>query len=279
MSVRLRSLLFAPAARAELLRKLPRSGADGVVIDCEDGTPPVAKAEGRDNARTVGSELAAQGVTVFVRINGVDSPWFEDDVRHGLAVGLAGVLVPMVESRIQLDHVESALRRAGRDDVRVVAGIETARGVSEARELLMHRVVSGGYFGAEDFVADMGGVRTESNVEVLYARSEVALAGRLARTPVLDQVVVAYRDLERFRREAVEARAIGYAGKLCIHPDQVAVAHSVFTPGREELEAARALVAAYEEAVARGTGVIVVDGRMIDGPLVEQARRVIAAAG
>jgi citrate lyase subunit beta / citryl-CoA lyase len=278
MTTRLRSLLFAPAVRPDLLRKLPRSGADGVVIDCEDATPAGFKEEGRRNALEVGGDLVAAGERVFVRVNGVDTPWFAEDVVSGVPDGAAGVVVPMIESLEQLDRMESLIERTGRAGLPVIGGLETALGVATARQLLDHRVVTGAYFGAEDFIADMGGRRTDSNVEVLYARAEVALAGRLAGIPVLDQVVVAYRDDARFTREANEARAMGYAGKLCIHPAQVELAHAVFTPSADEVLAAKALVAAAEAASRSGSGVIVVDGRMIDGPLVEQARSVIAAA-
>ena len=277
-AMRLRSLLFAPAVRPDLIQKLPRAGADGVVIDCEDATPPAVKDEGRRNARVLGTELAAEGTAVLIRVNGVDTPWFSADIGEGVPEAAAGIVVPMIESPEQLDRVADAMEVADRTDLAVVVGLETAAGVAYARELLDHRVSSAGYFGAEDFIADMGGVRTESNLEVMYARSEVALAGRLAQVPVLDQVVVAFKDSERFRREAIEARALGFAGKMCIHPGQVEIAHAVFTPSVEEVAAARTLVEAAEAAEREGSGVIVVDGRMIDGPLVAQARRVLAAA-
>jgi citrate lyase subunit beta / citryl-CoA lyase len=277
--MRLRSLLFAPAVRPDLLGKLPRSQPDGVVIDCEDATPPSRKHEGRDNAREVGDELAAGGVMVFVRVNAVGSPWFEQDIAEGIPARGAGIVVPMIEDLAQLDRVGEAVAATRRDDVTVIVGLETARGVAAARELLTHDVVDGGYFGAEDFIADMGGVRTDSNHEVHHARSEVALAGRVAGVPVFDQVVVAFGDLTRFEREAHEARAMGYSGKMCIHPDQVSLAHAAFTPSAQEVASARALIAAFDEAERAGEAVVVVDGRMIDGPLVAQARRVVAAAG
>lgn len=277
-AMRLRSLLFAPAVRPDLLQKLPRAGADGVVIDCEDATPPASKDLGRRNAREVGAELAAAGTAVFVRVNGVDTPWFSADITDGVPSAATGIVVPMVDNREQLDRVADAMAAAGHANLEVVVGLETAAGVARARDLLAHGTASAGYFGAEDFIADMGGVRTESNAEVLYARSEVALAARLAQVPVLDQVVVAFKDAERFRREAIEARALGFGGKMCIHPAQVELAHAVFTPSAEEVAAARTLVEAAEAAEREGSGVIVVDGRMIDGPLVAQARRVLAAA-
>lgn len=275
--MRLRSVLFAPAVRPDLIQKLPRANADAVVIDCEDATPPSAKAEGRENAQRIGGSLGVSGVAVFVRINAVGTPWFDDDVAEGVPEAATGVVLPMVESTSQLDTLQEALAANGRSGLAVIAGLETAAGVDRARALLTHPVVSAGYFGAEDFIADMGGVRTESNAEVLMARSMVALAGRLAGVPVLDQVVVAFRDDERFRREAQEARALGYSGKMCIHPSQVTIAHAVFTPSPEEVEAARRLVEAHEAAEREGRSVVVVDGKMVDGPLVAQAKKVLAS--
>jgi hypothetical protein len=107
------------------------------------------------------------------------------------------------------------------------------------------------YFGAEDFVVDMGGVRTASNVEVLYARSRLVLAGRLARVAVVDQVVADFRDDDRFRAEAADARAMGFAGKLCIHPAQVALANAAFSPSEADIARATAMLAAYDAAAPR----------------------------
>src|SRR5690606_16032310 len=111
--MRLRSLLFAPAARPDLLAKLPRAGADGVVIDCEDATPPDAKVAGRENARVVGEQLAAGGTAVFVRVNAVDTSWFTSDISQGIPPGARGILVPMVEDIEQLDRVADELAEAG----------------------------------------------------------------------------------------------------------------------------------------------------------------------
>ena len=98
VDLRLRSLLFAPAVRPEMLRKLPGTGADGVVIDCEDATPAGAKAEGRANAREIAPRIRGQGALVFVRVNAVASPWFEDDLRQGLCDGLAGIVIPKLDT-------------------------------------------------------------------------------------------------------------------------------------------------------------------------------------
>jgi citrate lyase subunit beta/citryl-CoA lyase len=275
---RLRSLLFAPAVRADLVAKLPATGADGVVIVCEDATPPGAKAEGRKNARALAPGIAGRGALVFVRVNAVPSPWFEEDVRDGLCSELAGIVVPKLDRVEQLDALQRALARAGRAGLPVLAGIETALGVADARVLLAHPSVASAYFGAEDFIADMGGVRTEGNQEVLSARSQVALAGRLAGVPTLDQVVTDFRNDEAFERETREARALGFRGKLCIHPRQVALANAGFLPSPAEVELARRLLEAYERASAGGLAAIDFEGQLVDEPLAARARQTLAAA-
>jgi len=275
---RIRSLLFAPAVRPDFIAKLPERGADGVVIDCEDATPPNAKVEARENARRLAPEIAGGGLLVFVRINPVSTGWFEEDVTLGLCEELAGVVLPKLDRLEQLVAIEDALSRAGLRDLPVLAGIETALGVADARELLAHPRVAAAYFGAEDFIADMGGVRTEGSQEVLYARSQVALAGRLAGVPTLDQVVVDFRNDDAFEREVREARALGYRGKLCIHPAQVAIANAGFLPSADEVDHATRLLAAYDRASASGLAAIDFEGQMVDEPLAARARQILAAA-
>ena len=276
---RLRSVLFAPAVREDLVPKLPRSGADGVVIDCEDATPIDQKDVGRANAAALAPTIMGQGSAVFVRINPPTTQWFYDDLAGALLPELAGVIVPVVETLDQLDECAAALADVGLTHLGVIAGLETALGAADARQLLSHDQVVGGYFGAEDYIADLGGVRTESNLEVLYARSAVAQAGRIARKPVLDQVVADFRNDDRMRDESFVARSMGYVGKLCIHPGQVAIANDGFTPSADEVDRAERLLAAYVAGVASGVAAIDFEGQMVDGPLAEQARHVLAAAG
>jgi len=275
---RARSLLFAPAVRPDFIGKLPSRGADLVVIDCEDATPANAKAAARATARASAPGLVVAGCQVSVRVNSPATEWFEDDVVEALGPGLASVVVPKIESVTMLDRVADRLDDAGLHDLGVMVGVETALGVADARELLAHPRVVGAYFGAEDLVADMGGVRTSSNDEVSWARSWVAVAARLAGVPVLDMVVADFRDDDRFEREASQARALGYAGKMCVHPGQVALANRAFVPSAADVERARRLLAAYEAASDRGVAAIDFEGQMVDEPLAAQARRVLSLA-
>ena len=246
---RMRSLLTAPASRPDLMAKAPRARPDAVFLDLEDGVPPGAKEAARANARVAATELAGAhpDLGVFVRVNGLSTPWFAGDLAEALLPELTGVVVPKLESRADVDAVAEALAEAGCPGLPVLAGIESARGVAYVDEVLV-APVQWCYFGAEDFVADMGGVRTAENVEVLYARSRVALAARVAGVHALDQIVADFRDDERYLTDAAQARALGYQGKLCIHPAQVALAHEAFTPSAEEVDRAARLLAAYEEA-------------------------------
>ncbi|MEC8068515.1 MAG: CoA ester lyase [Actinomycetota bacterium] len=273
---RLRSLLFAPAVRPDLLRKMPRTDADAIVIDLEDATPPDAKDTGRVEMRSAVADLAGQ-LPILVRVNDDTTPWHDDDLDSLPTEGLAGLVMPKIETITGLDSLAARLADRGLD-MPVIGGVETALGVADARSLLAHDLISAAYFGAEDFIADLGGVRTASNDEVAYARAQVALAGRLAEVTVIDQVVADFTDDDRCRRECLEARSMGYGGKLCIHPSQVAIANAAFLPSSEEIDRARRLLEAYDDAKAQGVASVAFEGQMVDEPVAVQARRVLAQA-
>lgn len=275
--LRLRSALYAPASRPDLLPKLPRSGPDGVIIDLEDAVAPSGKAQARPVAAAAARELrrAHPDLAIFVRVNAVDTEWFEGDVAEALVPELTGVVVPMLESAAAVELVAERLDAIG--PLGVMAGLETVAGVEYATEVLRPPVVAA-YFGAEDYIADLGGIRTPENTEVLYARSRVAVACRLAGVVALDQVVVKLRDEDVFTADARQGRTLGYKGKLCIHPAQVPWANRVFTPSPEEVDRARRMLALYEETQRTGAGAVSFEGQMIDEPLARQARALLAAA-
>ena len=266
---RTRTMLFVPATRPDLVAKIDRAGADLVVLDLEDTVPPSAKDAARAAAPALLDRLrAVPGVTVLLRVNDLRTPWCVADLEA--APGAAGVVVPKVEGAADLDEV------AKYTDLPALAGIESAAGV-QAVETIAPRVIAM-YFGAEDFIADMGGRRSSDNREVLYARSRVALAARVAEIPALDQVFFDVADEPGFRRDTAEGRDLGYAGKMCLNPRQVAWAREVYTPTQAEIDRATRALAAYDSAVAAGEGVAFVDGVLVDLPVVRLARRVLAAA-
>jgi citrate lyase subunit beta/citryl-CoA lyase len=259
-------MLFVPGDRPDLAVKAPRSAPHVVVLDLEDAVPPAGKVTARDSMREAVDRLTGL-VAVCVRVNPPTTPWFLDDVA-ALPDGLLAVVVPKLESKAQ--HREACQALDGRP---IVAGIETVRGAVDARHLLDPPVVAC-YFGAEDYVADLGGIRTASNDEVAVPRSLVAIAARLAGIPALDMVTLDFGDEERFVREAREARALGYAGKICIHPAQVRYADDAFRPSLEEVEWARRLLTAFDRA---GGVTIAFEGQMVDEVVAARARAILAA--
>jgi citrate lyase subunit beta/citryl-CoA lyase len=267
MTPRWRSMLFVPGNRPELASKALRSAPDVVVLDLEDAVPAAAKADARAAVREAAAGIV-DDAAVCVRVNPPDTGWFADDVA-ALPGGLAAVVVPKLASADQVDHVARAL-----DGRPIVAGIETVRGVADAREVLRPPVVAC-YFGAEDYVADLGGVRTPSNHEVGVARALVGMAARLAGVAALDMVTLDFGDDDRFVAEAREARALGYAGKLCIHPAQVGLAATAFHPTDEELSWGRRLLEAFDAA---GGTTIAFEGLMVDEVVAARARALVAAA-
>ncbi|MCU1378627.1 MAG: Citrate lyase subunit beta-like protein [Acidimicrobiales bacterium] len=252
--MRWRSVLFVPGNRPDLAVKALRSAPDVVVLDLEDAVPTAGKVEARDTVRDAAVTLA--GATVLVRVNPPGTEWFEGDVA-ALPAGLAGVVVPKFEAPVDVG-------------LPVVAGLETVRGVTDARSIL--EGVTACYFGAEDYVADLGGVRTPGNAEVGTARALVGMAARLAGVPALDMVTLDFGDTDRFVTEAAEARALGYAGKLCIHPAQVGPANDAFVPSAEELERAERLLAAFD---AGGGATVAFEGQMVDEVVARQARALL----
>jgi citrate lyase subunit beta/citryl-CoA lyase len=278
---RVRSMLFVPGTRADMIAKIPRFAPDVAIVDLEDAVAPADKAAARRTAAAAIDALDPDGPsTVLVRVNPVGTPWFAADVAAAAGSAAAGVVVPKLATRPQLGEVTRALAEHSWAVALIIAGIETALGVADARSLLADGregpgapgSLSGAYFGAEDYIADIGGRRSAGGDEVLYARSQVCLAAYLAGVPAIDQVVVDIADDNQFLADARRGQSLGYQGKMCIHPRQVGLAHQVFTPAPEELAHARAVVAAGE------AGVAVVDGQMVDDVHVRMARAVLARA-
>jgi citrate lyase subunit beta / citryl-CoA lyase len=278
--LRLRSLLFAPASRPDVLAKLPRANPDGVVLDLEDAVAPSAKADAREHSREAGAMLAREypHLGVYVRVNAIPTEWFAHDIARGVPAGATGVVVPKIESAAQVQAAARALDRAGLRELSILAGIETVAGVINVAEILREPRVAACYFGAEDYTADLGGVRRADSLEVLWPRSRVAAHAAHAGVLSADQVVTDLGDEAAFRQDAQLGRSLGFRGKLCIHPTQVAWANESFSPSAAEVERARRLIDAFDRASAEGHGAISFEGQMVDEPLARRARAVIAAA-
>jgi citrate lyase subunit beta/citryl-CoA lyase len=277
---RFTSVLFCPATRPDRVAKLPGTGTDIGVVDLEDAVAPAGKDAARADCRTAVAALAlaAPDFAVAVRVNKRGSLWYERDIAMLAGLRVAAVVLPKVESSEDMADLGRHLAAAGQPDLPVMAGIETARGVTGIERIIAAGPPRALYFGAEDLAADLGGDRSEEGFEVLYARSHVALHARAAGVVPVDEVVVQLDDDARFERDAARGRSLGYQGKLCLHPRQVPLAKSAFRPSPSEVARSRRIVAAYDSVAAGGGGVLRLDGEMVDEPMVRRARQVLAAA-
>ncbi|TNC23777.1 HpcH/HpaI aldolase/citrate lyase family protein [Amycolatopsis alkalitolerans] len=260
-----RSLLFLPGTRPELVDKITRFAPDAAVVDLEDAVPAADKIAAREAALTALRGKDFGRTMMLVRVNPAGSAWFADDLTSVARLPGIGVVLPKYEDRGDLDRVRELVGAR----VPVIVGLETARGVADSRQLLAGRL-DAAYFGAEDYIADVGGRRTAEGLEVLYARSQVLVAAFLNHVSPIDQAVVAVRDGERFRVDAARGRELGYTGKICVHPRQVELAHEAFTPGEDEVRHARDVLR------AAGAGVAVLDGQMVDDVHIRMAAAVLA---
>lgn len=286
-TVRLRrSMLYTPGTRGDRVQKaLDKGAADMVVADLEDAVAPDEKASARETVRD--ALLEAQDVTPerCVRINALGGPWALEDLAVVMAARPDVVVVPKAERAAHLRALDAVIAtheaRHGivRGATRLVAIVETAAGVLDAAAVARStpRLVALA-FGAEDLAADAGLRRSRGNTEVAYARSHVALAAAAAGIDAIDQVFVDIDDTDGIAEEARAARSLGYSGKMVIHPKQVAPVHEAFSPTEDEIAHARRLVATVDEEGTGAGGVLRFEGRMIDVPLIEQARRTLAEA-
>ena len=281
----IRSWLIAPANRPTYLAKFPSLGADCSVMDLEDGTPEPMKAPTRARLPQIVAQLRAQGMQrdLHLRVNHPRGPHHVLDIQAAGLSGVDGISIPKLATVAELKAAVALLepheQRLGRR-IDIVAGIESALGVLHVSEIAFadERLVAL-YFGAEDFATDLlGARRTHSNLEVLYARSRVVLAAKAARLSAIDQGVLEIHDDARFRTDCDEARNLGYDGKVCLNPRQVALANQFFSPSPEEVAFSRRLLEAARQAEGQGIGTIDFEGRMIDGPLVKRCEHILAMA-
>jgi citrate lyase subunit beta / citryl-CoA lyase len=259
-----RSYLFVPGNRPDRFEKARQSGADAIILDLEDAVQSADK----DLAREAVASWLAPTRPVYVRINGAGTPWYERDLEVVGLPGVAGVVLPKAEQPEQVAQV--AARLAG--EAQVLPLVETALGVWNACALAQAPHVERLAFGSIDFQLDTG--ISGEREELLYARSRLVLTSRVASVlPPVDGVTMALEDLTRLRDDVERARRLGFGGKLCIHPKQVEPINQAFAPTEAEQAWARRILEAVEATEA---GAFRLDGEMIDRPVIERARSILA---
>ena len=264
----LRSLLFAPGSDERKLRRALQTGADAVIADLEDAVAPARKDEARALVALVfGDEGSA--AAAMVRVNGTDSPHFERDLELVQKLPLQAIVLPKA--------TPESVDALGPDGPPVIAIVETAQGLRLAYETASHPRVEALILGAVDLGLELGLESRPDGQEVLFARSKLVMDSAAAgiRGP-FDIVHVDVRDEEGLEAESRLARSLGFRGKVCIHPAQVDIVNAVFAPGEDELARARRIVESYTQGIAEGRGAVALDGEMIDLPVFERARLLIA---
>lgn len=266
----LRSLLFAPGSDERKLRRALESDADAVVADLEDAVAPDEKRAARDLVRNLLAGTTASPA-LMVRINGVDTDLWEDDLASLEGLELAAIVLPKATPA-----AVAALAPAGPP---IVAIVETAQGLRLAYETASSPRVAVLALGAADLGAELRLEPRADAQEILYARSKLVVDSAAAgvRAP-FDVVHVDTRDDDGLDGAGRFARSLGFGGKLCIHPAQVPIVNRVFALDEEQLVWARRVLAAYEEGVKEGRGAIAVDGEMVDLPIVVRARRLLESS-
>jgi citrate lyase beta subunit len=280
----MRSKLFVPGSRPELFAKALAGEADAISIDLEDAVAEERKAGAR---ASVGDWLRTatqpHGKLVIVRVNAMDTPHFEADLAAVVRAGLHVLNLPKPQSADDVRAASEALARAESvngvtDPVRLLLNIETPRALRNAAAIAgADPRVMGLQVGLGDLFETLGVDRREPSAvqQVLFA---VRMAAGEAGVDAYDGAFANVRDTEGFIAEAQLARRLGYAGKSCIHPSQVALANAAFRPSDDEIAHARRVVQAAAEAQAAGLGAFLVDGRMIDKPFLLRARAIVATA-
>ena len=277
----LRSFLFAPGNHARRVEKALSLDADAVILDLEDA---VAKAEKRATRDAVIAALTRpRRALLYVRVNAVDTEFCYGDLAAIVRPGLDGIILPKVESAAGLVTADWLLAQLEREQglmsrkIDLVPIIETARGLNQIDAILaagtrVKRVA----FGAGDFTLDVNMAWSRGEAELAYARAKIVTASRAAGIEApFDTVWVDLADEEGLEASARTALGFGFQGKMCIHPNQIAVVNRVFTPSEAEIAFAERVVAAFARAEAEGSAAIQLDGKFIDYPILYRAQRVL----
>ena len=279
-----RALLYVPGDNWKMITKSVTLGVDSICMDMEDGTAVSRKAEARATIAKALQELDFGVSEKLARINSVDSGWEKDDIDAVLPYHPDGIVIPKVES---FEHVEwaSQIIEAAElkygwpiNSIRILIGVETAKGIMNLEEITSHPRLDAIIFGGEDFAASIGATRTKEAIELLYARQAVVVACAANDLQAIDIVTIDYKDIEALRIESEFGARLGFSGKQIIHPAQVEPVQTAFTPNDETIAYAKRIVETFEASQKEGKGAYSLDGKMIDMPLLKNARKVLERA-
>lgn len=277
-----RSRLYLPGNEPKFLINAPIHGSDGLILDLEDSVAPSEKDAARIVVRNALVHLDFQGAEKMVRINQGERGL--EDLEYIVPHGVQLILVPKVESPEQLYEVDERVQKLREEHglnepVWLMPIVESARGAWFAFEIASTTPnVASLAIGLEDYTADIGAQRTLEGRESFWARSQVVNGARAAGVQPIDTVFSDVSDMEGLRQSVLEARSLGFEGKGCIHPRQIPIVHEGFAPTEDEINKAKRIVIAFEDAEKQGLGVVSLGSKMIDPPVVKRALHSIELA-
>jgi citrate lyase subunit beta/citryl-CoA lyase len=280
-----RSLLYVPGNMPSMLQNIPVFGSDAVIIDLEDAVPHGEKDAARRLVRRFLEGYRERDKEILVRINALDTPWGHDDLAEVLPALPDGVRLPKADTAEVVERLDTTLTEheetlgveIGR--FRILPSIESALGVIHCIDIAAASTrILGLAFGAEDYTASMEIDRTPGGEELMNARARVVWAAKAAGVQAIDSIFADVSDAEGLRRETEKVKALGYTGKSLVNPRQIEVVHEVFAPKPEEIGWALQVIEAIQRAREMGTGVIALNGKMVDAPVVKRAFRTLRTA-
>ncbi len=275
-----RSVLYMPAANERALEKAKSIPADAIIFDLEDAVAPDAKETARANAVAAASSGEYGSRELTIRCNGLDTPWGVDDLAAAAQSAASAVVIPKVGSVEYLDQVSGRLDAAGaRPDMKIWAMVETPTAIFDVRAIAAHWRVDVLVMGTNDLARELRSSLGAAGRHPLVPHLATALAAaREADKVILDGVYNDVKDDDGFRVECVQGFEMGFDGKTLIHPGQVEICNDVWAPSEDDIANARGLIAAFDEGLAAGKGVVTYNGRMIENLHVANAQRLLAVA-
>jgi citrate lyase subunit beta/citryl-CoA lyase len=273
-----RSVLYMPGSNQRALEKAKSLPVDALILDLEDAVSPDAKEQARENACAAAQSGAYGWREVTIRVNGIGTRWHEEDLRAAAEAGPDGIVVPKVNTAHEVRQLVAAMEAAGAPERTALwAMVETPQAMLHCEEIAAaSERLTVLVMGTNDLAKELRAAHVPGRQPLLSGLGLCLLAARATGTAILDGVFNDVRDAEGFAAECRQSRELGFDGKTLIHPGQVEPCNAAFAPTAAEVEEAHGIVAAWEEASARGEGVATFEGRMIENLHVETAQRVLA---
>jgi citrate lyase subunit beta/citryl-CoA lyase len=275
-----RSVLYMPGSNVRAMEKGRSLPADGLILDLEDAVAPDAKLEARHQVVEVLKTGGFGRRELFVRVNGLNTPWGYEDLVAAAGSGADAVLLPKVESAETVRQADSILRAHGAPATQAIwCMMETPMGILNCKEIAGASPVLGGFvMGTSDLAKDLKAAHTFERLPMITSLGLCLLAARAYGLAILDGVFLDLNDEAGFAHSCKQGAELGFDGKTLIHPKTIAAANEAFAPSEKDVVFARQIISAFAEAQAAGKGVAVVNGRLIENLHVEQARRLVALA-